>query len=232
MEDLDPLSDIKAFRKATGLSQFDLANFLGVNQKTVSRWERGVDAPSTEALSRMRLMMGGSSNPEWMTVFSAIQNSPVGLALVDNNGRVLMSSAGYHCSTPIAPDVLTAIPTVLVIDDDRAILKATRAVIGHWNLPTIGASDGEEALRITTERPGLAIIDFSLPGELDGVDTAVRLRKVYPDMPVLMISGEITLARKQKMQDARFPLLPKPVDPAQLKVTIQSLLPAALAYTG
>jgi transcriptional regulator with XRE-family HTH domain len=36
---------LRAFRSGQGLSQVALAEMLGVNQKTVSRWERGEDMP-------------------------------------------------------------------------------------------------------------------------------------------------------------------------------------------
>nr|DAE40584.1 MAG TPA: putative transcriptional regulator [Caudoviricetes sp.] len=37
---------IKQFRKKSGLTQKELADFLGVNQSTISLYERGVRAPS------------------------------------------------------------------------------------------------------------------------------------------------------------------------------------------
>ncbi|MEY8841796.1 helix-turn-helix transcriptional regulator, partial [Cribrihabitans sp. XS_ASV171] len=37
--------DIRWFRRRIGWTQLDLAERLGVDQGTISRWERGVEAP-------------------------------------------------------------------------------------------------------------------------------------------------------------------------------------------
>lgn len=45
--------NIKAARKAAGVTQVELAAKLGVNQKDVSRWEQDRQTPSTETLTRL-----------------------------------------------------------------------------------------------------------------------------------------------------------------------------------
>lgn len=48
---------LRSFRDRNGLSQAALADILGVNQKTVSRWERGEDTPSLALRQRLRDLM-------------------------------------------------------------------------------------------------------------------------------------------------------------------------------
>lgn len=48
--------DVKQIRKNTGLSQKLFASYLGVSNKTVEAWERGINQPSGAA-SRMLHMM-------------------------------------------------------------------------------------------------------------------------------------------------------------------------------
>lgn len=45
---------IKTFRKKKGLSQYELAVFLGTKPVNISRWERGVHDPSDLAVSLLR----------------------------------------------------------------------------------------------------------------------------------------------------------------------------------
>lgn len=49
---------LRAARRAAGLTQKQLADALGVESITVSRWERGVTAPSLERLRRVAQITG------------------------------------------------------------------------------------------------------------------------------------------------------------------------------
>lgn len=48
---------IRAFRRQLGWTQWDLAERLGVDQGTVSRWERGVETPRPATAARLRDMV-------------------------------------------------------------------------------------------------------------------------------------------------------------------------------
>lgn len=50
---------LRAFRAARGLTQVALAEMLGVDQATVSRWERGTVAPDFSAQRRLRDLILG-----------------------------------------------------------------------------------------------------------------------------------------------------------------------------
>ena len=45
--------NIRAARRAAGVTQVELAAKLGVNQKDVSRWEHDKQIPSTETLTKL-----------------------------------------------------------------------------------------------------------------------------------------------------------------------------------
>lgn len=51
-----------AFRKAKGLRQEDLAELLGVEQGTVSKWERGLRIPRDYWRPRISRELGDSTN--------------------------------------------------------------------------------------------------------------------------------------------------------------------------
>jgi DNA-binding transcriptional regulator YiaG len=48
---------IRSVRRSMGMTQVDLAQALGVNPWTVSRWERGVTAPSELARRALRRLL-------------------------------------------------------------------------------------------------------------------------------------------------------------------------------
>jgi transcriptional regulator with XRE-family HTH domain len=45
--------NIRAARRAAGVTQVELAAKLGVNQKDVSRWEQGKQIPSADTLAKL-----------------------------------------------------------------------------------------------------------------------------------------------------------------------------------
>ena len=53
MMSLNFKENLKALRTAKGLTQKELANILGVDQRTVSAWEKGVCEPSFSMLYKL-----------------------------------------------------------------------------------------------------------------------------------------------------------------------------------
>lgn len=228
MIERDWLTDIRRFRRENGLTQHELATFLGVSQKTVSRWERGADQPSLEVRRRLELLLRDSAEGALPAVWETIRNAVVPLALVDGRGQVLVASKSF-----VQPDEAPATegmgtPTVLVVEDDEAVLKATRAVLKRWKLVAVGAPNGEAAIRTMVDDglvPDMAIIDFRLPGAMNGIDVANALRRVLPDLPILIISGEANAQRMPEISGGIFPFVTKPVDPEEIRMILMSLLP-------
>lgn len=234
----DWLATLRRFRREYHLTQRELAVFLGVNQKTVSRWERGTDHPSAETRERLRTLLGSGKLDRLPAVYEAVREAPIPIALVDNNGTVLVASRTYN--PPGGAAARTAceggnLPTVLVIEDDAAVLKATRAVLKRWHFLSVGVTDGEAALRMVADTgftPDAAIIDFLLPGAMNGVDTANALRRTLPDLPVLIVSGASDPAGAARIAASGLPLIRKPVDPDQVRTALLALLPDAAPFTA
>ncbi len=79
--------------------------------------------------------------------------------------------------------------TILVVDDDatlRELLVDTLETIGYT---VVGMSDGIEALEeLHRGSYDLLITDIKMPG-MDGVALLKKVRRYYPDLPVLFITG-------------------------------------------
>lgn len=229
MVDADWLAALRRFRQEHRLTQRELAVFLGVNQKTISRWERGIDQPNPETRDRLKSVLGdGGAGAGLPDVYETVRNAPIPIALVDDRGNVLAASRTYghpQAASPMPGRLGT--PTILVIEDDAAVLKATRAVLRRWQFLSVGATDGEAALALVADggvQPTAAIIDFLLPGALDGVDTAAALRRALPDLPILIVSGEVNLERMAKITASGLPFIRKPVAPAEIRTVLTAML--------
>ena len=231
LPDDDTAERIGRLRKELGLTQQALASFVGVSQRTVSRWERGVDHPSAELWKRLTALLADKDQSHLPSVYEVVRSAAIPLALVDDQGHILAASATYAKGggDTVHTASTGSVPMVLVIEDDEAVLKATRAVLKRWQFLSIGVSEGEAALAMATSgeiRPDGAIIDFLLPGKMDGVDTALALREIIPDLPVLIVTGEGTPERMHKIAVCGFPVVTKPIDPEQMQISLLALLPA------
>lgn len=93
---------LKTWRRTAQLTQTQLAQALGVSQSLVSRWERGVEAPSPALSRRLHELMTGSRNlSELAREAVALHTLPVGRALYDVDGvRLLAYSQGFARTWP------------------------------------------------------------------------------------------------------------------------------------
>lgn len=78
---------------------------------------------------------------------------------------------------------------ILVIDDDdqmRSMLKQTLERAGH---EVIDASNGEEGIRLLHESSAEMVITDLIMPEKDGMETIIELKREYPDIKIIAISG-------------------------------------------
>ncbi len=83
-------------------------------------------------------------------------------------------------------------PTILVVDDDKLIRWSVSVVLGHAGYRVHEAATGKEGLAAVLDRPpDLVLLDIALP-DLDGFTVLEAIRKLHPDLPVLMLTADAT----------------------------------------
>ncbi len=83
--------------------------------------------------------------------------------------------------------------SVLVVDDAKEIRDSLAGVLKDEGYGVILAESSEQALvRLKTDTPDIVLLDIWMPG-MDGVDALKEIRKQYPELPVVMISGHATI---------------------------------------
>ncbi len=118
--------------------------------------------------------------------------------------------------------------SVLLVEDDQMVLDATQKLLTSWNCEVICAKSGDEAkqaVELDHSIPDIIIADYSLPGEVNGVQTIDQIRNQlgYP-VPAFIITGEADTSNIRKISDHGFHVLSKPVHPAKLRALISHLL--------
>ena len=79
----------------------------------------------------------------------------------------------------------------MVVDDHRLFVDALALLLNHdERLEVIGtASDGHTAIELVIEHEvEVAVIDVKMP-EIDGLETARRMRKRRPETQVILVTG-------------------------------------------
>jgi len=82
--------------------------------------------------------------------------------------------------------------TRVIIVDDEALFREllSRTLSAEPGLEGVGvAEDGETAIRrAIDERPDVVLMDIELPGELDGIEAALQIKKERPETGVVILS--------------------------------------------
>lgn len=115
--------------------------------------------------------------------------------------------------------------TVLVVEDEAALLNMMRDIVGSLGYRVEAASNGQDALdRIKSgDTIDLLLTDVVMPGGLGGFDLARSARKLRPDLPVIYMSG-YTGFSPEEMGDVVAPLVQKPSPPNIIALTIDNAL--------
>jgi len=119
------------------------------------------------------------------------------------------------------------IVTVLIVEDEPAILVLVERILAKLGCNTLSASTGKEALAIADNRQGeidLLISDVVMPG-IDGKELALRLRKKMPELKVLFVSGySAEILAPLGILDSGTHLLQKPFSQDQLAKKLRGVL--------
>src|SRR6202166_351564 len=78
--------------------------------------------------------------------------------------------------------------SVLIVDDEPAIVRLVGDYLERAGFAVMTAGNGEEALHLfARSRPDLVILDLSLP-HMDGLDVARAMRRAG-DVPIIMLTA-------------------------------------------
>jgi DNA-binding response OmpR family regulator len=119
---------------------------------------------------------------------------------------------------------------ILVVDDEPSIRETCVESLEAAGYRVEGFGQGEPALEaIADERPDLLVVNWRLPGFLDGVEVARRARRLQPDLPIVMITGDAGNVAGRALGAGVLQVLQKPVTRDALVALVQSLFepPAA-----
>ena len=78
---------------------------------------------------------------------------------------------------------------ILVIDDEISVRELLCTMLTQEGYEVVGAADGKVGMRLFRESPSdLVITDLIMP-EKEGIETIMELRRDFPDVKIIAISG-------------------------------------------
>jgi CheY-like chemotaxis protein len=113
--------------------------------------------------------------------------------------------------------------TVLIVDDDAAVLETAVMLVESLGYRAEAASNASEALRMVQGNGFDAVLtDVIMPG-MNGFQLARRIQAIRPDLPVICVTGHANVADDPRYCDV---VLQKPYGTADIARTLEQLIPA------
>jgi two-component system, response regulator PdtaR len=123
-------------------------------------------------------------------------------------------------SFPAAPFPLR---TVLVVEDQVLIRMMVAERLRNRGFKVVEAQNAQEAITLLQSQVSVDLVftDIRLPGSIDGLALSRFLRDTYPDLKIIVTSGDLAVGSRMDAVDAFFP---KPYDVGSVIRRIGELL--------
>lgn len=109
--------------------------------------------------------------------------------------------------------------SVLVVDDEKIIVDTLAEILNGAGFEVLSAYDGWTALeKIANRRPDYLLSDVLMP-QMNGVELAIAIRKMYPATRIMLFSGQAGISEillEGQRQGFEFELIAKPIHPLKL----------------
>ena len=118
---------------------------------------------------------------------------------------------------------------ILIIDDETQIRLMLKKILEREGFRATVASDGKEGMDLFNNEPAdLVITDIIMP-EKDGLEVILELKKSYPDVPIIAISGGGKNSSSHYLDMAKLlganAIFEKPIDKEELLNAVKKYLP-------
>ncbi|PRQ04115.1 Gliding motility regulatory protein [Enhygromyxa salina] len=131
---------------------------------------------------------------------------PASASSVMDDGRLvlllepaaLLARRARQDTRELRPKLVKARPRVLVVDDSPIVRELIVELLTAAKLEVYTAGDGREALELLDRREvDLVLSDVEMP-KVDGFELLARLRRRYPELPVIMVTTRGSVADRER----------------------------------
>ncbi len=116
----------------------------------------------------------------------------------------------------------TALPPILIVDDEKNMRASLQTMLGAEGYTVKTVESAEEALRLIAHEAFFMVITDAQLGGLNGYEFLARVRKEYPELPVLMITAYATpKLAVEVIKAGAVDYLSKPFEPLELRHSVE-----------
>jgi signal transduction histidine kinase/ActR/RegA family two-component response regulator len=165
---------------------------------------------------------------------AAVSNGPGGHGVVTLRFPIAHGDlARREVAATEAPQT-TGEARILVVEDDEDVRATTGAYLRESGLDVEEARDADEALVVLQrERFDAVVSDIVMPGSMNGAGLAKAIRRRWPSMPVLLVSGYSDSAAEAR--SLGIAVVPKPYELSELERILRAMAsghPAPARYVA
>ena len=113
---------------------------------------------------------------------------------------------------------------ILVVDDEKLVIKGIQFNLEHEGYEVIVGYDGESAVSLArSEQPDLVILDLMMP-KIDGLQACMEIRS-FSDVPIIMLTARSDdMDKLMGFECGADDYVTKPFNILELKARIRALL--------
>ncbi len=115
---------------------------------------------------------------------------------------------------------------IIIIDDDDAVRDSMYAFLDCMGFDVRAFNSAKQFLRTENYDPVCCfIVDVHMP-EMTGVDFLEFIHKTHPHLPVILVSGNISMSIRNRAEQAgALAILEKPFEQSKLSETLKTVCP-------
>ena len=118
----------------------------------------------------------------------------------------------------------TDVPKVLVVEDEMVLRMRAADIVEDAGFTPVEAVNADEAIAILESRSDIAVLftDIQMPGSMDGLKLAHAVHARWPDIKIVLVSGQVKPTDAERPADSRF--FGKPLGVEQMIAELQSMV--------
>jgi two-component sensor histidine kinase/DNA-binding NarL/FixJ family response regulator len=120
----------------------------------------------------------------------------------------------------------TEVPKVLVVEDEMVLRMRAVDIVEDAGFCPVEAVNADEAMAILESRSDIAVLftDIQMPGSIDGLKLAHAVHSRWPDIKILLVSGQVKPSEAERPADSRF--FGKPLGVEQMIAELKAMIGA------
>lgn len=120
----------------------------------------------------------------------------------------------------------TEVPNVLIVEDEMMLRMRAVDIVEDAGFHSVEAVNADEAISILESRSDISLLftDIQMPGSMDGLKLAHTVHERWPDIKIILVSGQVKPSDAERPADSRF--FGKPLGVQQMITELQTMVGA------